>query len=93
MTVNDKYKMFKNFMHNELGISKEDIREWVRESIKEEVKNIVTQAYGKCNIENEVRKAIKDNDLWSSDGRLKPEIYKLVCAEVGMRICDIMLKK
>ncbi len=27
----EKYKMFKQFMHNELGITKEDIREWVKE--------------------------------------------------------------
>ena len=92
MIMNDKYKMFKNFMHNELGISKEDIREWVRESIKEEVKNVVEQAHGKCNIEGEIRKAIKDNDFWSSDGRLKPEVYKSVCAEVGERICKEFIK-
>jgi hypothetical protein len=27
---NDKWSMFKNYMHNELGITKEDIREWIQ---------------------------------------------------------------
>jgi hypothetical protein len=36
MEPKDKYTLFKNFMHNELGISREDIREWVKESVKEE---------------------------------------------------------
>ena len=26
---NDKWSMFKNYMHNELGITKDDIREWM----------------------------------------------------------------
>ena len=90
--MNDKYKMFKNFMHNELGISKEDIREWVRESIKEEVKNIVERAYGNCNIEGEIRKAIRDNDFWTPDGKLKSEVYKAICVEVGEHICKRILK-
>ena len=46
---NNKYKMFKNFMMNELQITKEDIKEWIYESIKEGSKKVVKQAYGKFN--------------------------------------------
>ncbi|MDR1587597.1 MAG: hypothetical protein LBS57_09090 [Treponema sp.] len=33
----NKYKIFRNFMVNELGISREDIREWTMQAAKETV--------------------------------------------------------
>lgn len=30
---NDKWSLFKNYLHNELGITKEDIREWLEEAV------------------------------------------------------------
>jgi hypothetical protein len=40
----NKYKIFRNFMVNELGISREDIREWtmqaVRETVEKELRGI-----------------------------------------------------
>lgn len=30
----DKWVMFRNYMHNELGITKEDIRKWIDDSVK-----------------------------------------------------------
>lgn len=30
---NEKYKMFMQYLHNELGITKEDIREWTQEAV------------------------------------------------------------
>lgn len=29
---NDKWTMFKNYIHNELGITKDDIRAWLKEA-------------------------------------------------------------
>lgn len=40
---NDRWSMFKNYMHNELQISKDDIREWLREAVKEEAREILKQ--------------------------------------------------
>jgi predicted transcriptional regulator len=37
--------MFKNFMINELGITKEDIREWVENSCKKEAHALVEERY------------------------------------------------
>ena len=36
-TTNDKYKMFRNYMVNELGITREDIQEWTIQAVKETV--------------------------------------------------------
>jgi len=33
----NKYKMFRNFMVNELGISRDDIKEWTMQAVKETV--------------------------------------------------------
>ena len=55
---NDKWVMFRNYMHNELGITKEDIAEWIQDAIKVEVKNVVANAYGNCNVESIIRNEI-----------------------------------
>ena len=36
-----KYRMFKNYMYNDLNITKEDIREWTREAVKEVALNFM----------------------------------------------------
>jgi hypothetical protein len=33
----NKYKVFRNFMVNELGITREDIKEWAMQAVKETV--------------------------------------------------------
>ena len=63
-TKNDKWVMFRNYMHNELCITKDDIREWIKESIHDEVKNVVNQAYGRCNIENIIKIILKYVDIF-----------------------------
>ena len=40
--MSDKYRMFKNFMYNELGISKDDIKQWTDEAVKEIALKFVT---------------------------------------------------
>ena len=38
-----KYKMFRNFMANELGITRSDIEEWTKEAVREVAKKQVGQ--------------------------------------------------
>jgi hypothetical protein len=78
---NDKWVLFKNYMHNELGITKEDIREWINDAIREEVKNVVDNAYGKCSIEDMIRKEIKESSLWP-----KSTFSKEVIAECAKQL-------
>ena len=51
----NKYKMFRNYMVNELGITKQDIETWTKESVAVEVVKLV----GQFNVEDMVRDAIK----------------------------------
>ena len=55
---NDKYKMFKNFMFNELGITKEDIRTWVIEVVRDEARKVVQHTYDNFDIEKCLRDQI-----------------------------------
>jgi len=34
--MENKWLMFKNYMHNELGITKEDIRQWIQEAVQQQ---------------------------------------------------------
>ncbi len=50
----DKYKMFRNFMVNELGVGRDDVRQWTQEAIHREVQKIL----GQLNVEGMVRTTI-----------------------------------
>lgn len=88
---NDKWVLFKNYMHNELGITKEDIREWINDAIREEVKNVVDNAYGKCSIEDMIRREIKDSRLWSGDSFSKSVIAE--CANQLAQKIELKINK
>jgi hypothetical protein len=53
--ASDKYKLFRNYMTNELGISREDIKAWVCESIATEVGKLI----GQINIEERFSQALQ----------------------------------
>ena len=52
--------MFKNFMFNELGITKEDIRMWVEEAVRDEARKIVSKTYNDFDVEREFRRVINE---------------------------------
>ena len=51
---NDKWEMFKNYMHNELGITKDDIRAWIKEAAYEQAQRMVDQEFGNFNIKSKI---------------------------------------
>lgn len=55
----DKYRMFKQFMHNELGITKEDIREWVKEAVREEAARLIAKTYDDYDVKREIRDMLR----------------------------------
>jgi len=74
---NEKWTLFKNFLHNELGITKDDIREWLQEAVKEEAKKMVDQTYGKFSPEAVVKRVLLDYDLFRGDHFKKEVIEKV----------------
>lgn len=43
--ADERYAMFKNFMHNELGVTKDDIKRWTQESVKQVAENYVEKQF------------------------------------------------
>lgn len=55
----DKYTLFKNFMHNELEITKDDIKKWTQDAVKQVAENHVNhQMNSDLIIEKIIREAI-----------------------------------
>lgn len=73
----EKYKMFKQFMHNELGITKEDIREWVKESVREEAAKMIAKTYEDFDVKREIRDLI--NSPYNS---IRKDIMNACAAEI-----------
>ena len=53
--MNDKYRMFKNFMYNDLGITKEDIKNWTNEAVKETARNYIENHIEEWDVKNLLR--------------------------------------
>lgn len=50
----NKYKMFRNFMVNELGISREDLELWTKEAVSKEVVKVLRSTYTEKLIKGEI---------------------------------------
>jgi hypothetical protein len=57
--MTSKYKMFKNFLHNEMEISKEDIQDWVKEAVISEVEKKISQLVQSRGVQNRISDTIK----------------------------------
>lgn len=67
--------MFKNFMFNELGISKEDIRDWIKEAVHEEAQKLINNAFEFENPRTTLRKLIINDSFFSGES-LKRDILQ-----------------
>ena len=88
---NDKYVMFKNFLHNELGITREDIQEWIENAIREEARKVVSKTFDDFDIEREARRAINDS-IHSGYSDIRKEIIQSAAREVLSQL-DIQISK
>lgn len=66
---NEKWIMFRNFMYNDLGITKADIREWIDDAITEQVKLVLDDTFKKTDINYLIKEEIKKQLYNSSDMR------------------------
>lgn len=55
---NDKWMMFKNYMHNELGITKDDIRAWLKEAVKSQAELMLQKTFDDFDMDKFVRNHI-----------------------------------
>lgn len=58
-----EYKAIKNYIHNELGLTKEDIINAIRSDIRQYVKECMRNTYGNDNNIEQMIKFMVDNEL------------------------------
>ena len=81
----DKWKMFKNYMHNELEITKEDIRGWIEESVQQEVKVLVSNQVNDFSIDKYVSREVYKTKYFQG-GSLKRDILAEISKEIISKI-------
>lgn len=65
---NDKWMMFKNYMHNELGITKDDIRAWLKEAVKSQAELMPQKTFDDFDMDRFVRNHILTQmRYWTTD--------------------------
>lgn len=93
--MDDKWLMFKNYMHNELGITKDDIRVWIKEAAHEEARKLVDQTFKRFDIKDFCNQYIKENLLESTAfwGLSKESDFKRKIANEIVSQLEITIKQ
>lgn len=71
--MENKWLMFKNYMHNELGITKEDIRQWIEDAVKSQAEALIKNEHNNFDVSNTIKKIIFADEYFGSK-RLKEEV-------------------
>ncbi len=89
---NEKYKMFKQFMSNELDITKDDIKEWVKEAAEDTIQRFIDNQYEKFSINDLVYKAMGKYDIFDSNRKLSYELRSEIAEKIGEKILEQVMK-
>ena len=81
----NKWLMFKNYMHNELGVTKEDIHQWIRDAVEEQAERLVKNEFGKFDVKKVVADVISDDNFFGNR-RLKREISEELSKQIMERL-------
>ena len=84
----NKYKIFRNFMVNELGISRDDIKEWTIQAVSETVDKILRQYNIKKFVHDAADSAIRYNKtLYGFDKEaVSKAIYEIVKSKLKVHL-------
>lgn len=82
-STTDKYKMFRNFMVNELGIGRDDLKAWTMESVDREVSKLIGQINIPKMVEGTIRQAIRGAGYSSN---LSDDVKKIVREAISEEI-------
>lgn len=80
-----KWKMFRNFMYNELGITKEDIRAWLLEAAEQEAKKLAAKSFDDFDMEVVLIRAAK--------AEMAPHVRTALKQEIQMAIHKAISEK
>ena len=77
--------MFKNYMHNELGITKEDIRQWIEEAVQKQAETLVNNEFKNFDVNRVVERVINDDKYFGSKN-LKRDIAQELSKQIMERL-------
>ena len=89
--MNDKWTMFKNYMHNEIHITKDDIKVWIKEAVQEEAEKLISQSFGKYDLTQIMKDLVKEQAFNSYSKTFNLSVKQQV-AEIIAEQIDIKLK-
>lgn len=81
----DKWIMFKNYMHNELRITKEDIRQWIEEAVQKQAETLVNNEFKNFDVNRVVERVINDDKYFGSKN-LKRDISQELSKQIMERL-------
>lgn len=87
----EKWIMFKNYMHNELGITKDDIRQWIQEAVENVAYRLVKNEWNNFDVDKVVRRIVMDSQYFGST-KLSEEIRNKVANEL-LKKFKLVLRK
>lgn len=75
---NDKWVMFKQYMHNELGITKEDIQQWVEDAVQKEAKVIAEEFIQHDKLRQFIKDVASGSSFYSFGRELERDIKEII---------------
>ena len=86
-----EYKAIKNYIHNELGLTKEDIINAIRSDIRKYVEECICNTYGNDNNIEQMIKFMVDNELKNKDFNVIPRMVEKVLKDKMLNDIEIVV--
>ena len=75
--MNQKYKQYMNYLHNELKVTKQDIKDWTREAVFEVAKNYLKNQFSEETLSRMLEKELRN----VIEGRYSPSRIQVELAK------------
>ena len=92
MSRSKGYKAIKNYIHNELGLTKEDIINAIRSDIRKYVEECICNAYGNDNNLERWIKVMVENKLKERDFNAIPRMVEKVLQDKMLNNIEIIIR-
>lgn len=89
--MSKEYKAIKNYIHNELGLTKEDIINAIRSDIRQYVERCIRNTYGDDNNIERWIKFMVENELENKDFNIIPRTVEKVLKDKMLNDIEIVV--
>lgn len=88
MASDDKYIAFRNFIYNELGITKEEIRQWIMKAVDKQAELMVKNTFGRLDVDDALSKHVSKQlgTMWGWDKALRSEVADKIAQRIQIQV-------